>query len=48
MLQILEENLYDMNGFRGYRLFPDWFQIVSGWFQVVLDDFRVVPGHSSF
>ena len=28
MLQILEKNLHDMAHFRGYRLFPGWFQVM--------------------
>ena len=41
MFPVLEENLYHMAGFRGYRLFPVWFQTVSGWFQVVLNSSRL-------
>ena len=51
MIQIHEENLHDMAHFRGFRLFPGWFQIVPGWFQVVLDGFRsfqVVPRFSKY
>ena len=28
VLQILEENLYDMAHFRGHRLFPGWLQVI--------------------
>ena len=27
VFQILEESLHDMAHFRGYRLFPGWFQV---------------------
>ena len=50
VFQILEENVHDMAGFRGYgyflvgfrwwHLFPGLFQIIPEWFQVVLDGFR--------
>ena len=58
VFQILEENLHDMANFRGYRLFPGRFQVMSlvSWF--VLDSswmvsggfiwFQVVPGRSLF
>ena len=29
VFQILGENLHDMTHFRGYRLFPGWFQFMS-------------------
>ena len=29
VFQIPEENLYDMAHFRGSRLFPGWFQVMS-------------------
>ena len=29
VFQILEENLHDMAHFRGFRLFPGWFQVMS-------------------
>ena len=28
VFQILEENLLDMTHFRGFRLFPGWFQVM--------------------
>ena len=40
--QTLEENLYDMAGFREYRLFPGWFQmmLVVSW--LVSDSFWMI------
>ena len=29
VFQIREEDLHDMAYFRGYRLFPGWFQVMS-------------------
>ena len=58
VLQILEKNLHDMANFRGYRLFPGWFQVMSVVSWLVSDSscmvsggfrwFQVVPGRSSF
>ena len=58
VLQILEKNLHDMAHFRGYRLFPGWFQVMSVVSRFVSDSswmvsggfrwFQVVPGRSSF
>ena len=58
VLQILEKNLHDMANFRGYRLFPGWFQVMSVVSRFVSDSswmvsggfrwFQVVPGRSSF
>ena len=58
VLQILEENLHDIAHFRGFRLFPSWFQVRSVVSWVVSDIswmisggfrwFQVVPGRSSF
>ena len=58
VLQIIEENLYDMAHFRGYWLFFGWFQVMSGVFWLVSNSswmisggfrwFHVVPGRSSF
>ena len=58
VFQIHEENLHDMADFRGYRLFPGWFQVMSVVSWLVLDSswmfsggfrwFQVVPGCSSF
>ena len=51
VFQILEENLNDMAHFRGYRLFPGWFQLVSDSFWMVSGGFRlfqVVSACSSF
>ena len=58
VFQILEENLHDMAHFRGFRLFPGWFQLMSVVSWLVSDSFwmvsggfkwfQVVPGRSSF
>ena len=58
VFQILEENLHDMAHFRGFRLFPGWFQVMSVVSWHVSDSswmisggfrwFRVVPGRSSY
>ena len=58
VLQILEKNLHDMAHFKGYRLFPGWFQVMSVVSWLVSDSscmvsgsfrwFQVVPGRSSF
>ena len=58
VFQILEESLHDMAHFRGYRLFPGWFQVMSVVSWLVSDSswmvsggfrwFQFVPGRSSF
>ena len=58
VFQILEENVYDMNNFRGYRSFPGWFQVMSVVSRLVSDSswmvsggfrwFQVIPGRSCF
>ena len=58
VFQVLEENLYDVAHFRGYRLFPAWFHRMSVVSWLVSDSswmvsggfrwFQVVPGLSSF
>ena len=58
VFQIIEENLHDMVHFRGYWLFPGWFQVmpVVSWllsdsFCMVSSGFKwfqVVPGRSLF
>ena len=44
VLQILEKNLHDMAHFRGYRLFPGWFQVMSVVSWLVSDSSCMVPG----
>ena len=58
LFQIVEENLHDMAHFRGYRLFPGWFQVISVVYWLVSDSswmvsdgfklFQVVTGCSWF
>ena len=58
VFQVLGENLHDMANFRGYRLFPGWFNVMSvvSWFVSGSSSmvsggftwFRVVPGRCSF
>ena len=44
VFQIPEEDLCDMAGCIGYRLFPDWFQLMSVVFWLVSDSFWMVSG----
>ena len=44
VFQILEENLNDMAHFRGYRLFPGWFQVMPVVSWLVSDSFWMVSG----
>ena len=58
VLQILEKNLHHMAHFRGYQLFPGWFQVIAVVSWHVSDSscmfsggfiwFHVVSGRSSF
>ena len=44
VFQILEEILHDMAHFRGYRLFPGWFQVMSVVSWLVSDSSWMVSG----
>ena len=44
VFQTVEENLHDMAHFRGYRLFPDWFQLMSVVSLLVSDNSWMVSG----
>ena len=44
VFQILEKNLQDMAHFRGYWLFPGWFQVMSVVSWLVSDSFWMVSG----
>ena len=44
VFKILEENLEDMAGFRGYRSVPGWFQVMSVAFWLVSDSPWMVSG----
>ena len=46
VFQILEEILHDMAYFRGYRLLPGWFQVMSVVSWLVSDSSCMVSGRS--
>ena len=44
VIQIHEENLHDMAHFRGFRLFPGWFQVMPVVSWLVSDSSWMVSG----
>ena len=44
VFQILEENLHDMAHFRGFRLFPGWFQVMPVVSWLVSDSSWILSG----